>query len=135
MKKIAKVIFLFSCLVLSSLVGIQNVQAQSGLVPCGFQDSPTAAEDCQFEDFIKLAKNFMNFLLFVIAVPIAAISFAWAGWLYLSAAGNEGNVKKAHEIFGYVVLGLCLALAAWLIVNAIVVGLGVGSKYNFLGTT
>jgi hypothetical protein len=90
------------------------------------------AEGCQFEHFITLAKNVMNFLLFTIAVPIAAISFAWAGWLYLSAAGNESKVGEAHRIFGYVVLGLCIALAAWLIVNAIVVGLGVGGQYNFL---
>lgn len=107
----------------------------SGLVPCGYDDGPQVAEDCRFEHFITLAKNVMNFLLFVIAVPLAAISFAWAGWLYLSAAGNESKVQEAHKIFGYVVLGLAIALAAWLIVNAIVIGLGVGSKYNFLGTT
>lgn len=65
-------------------------------------------------------------------MPLAAISFAWAGWLYMSSAGNESNIKKAHEIFGNVVLGLCIALAAWLIVNAIVVGLGVLPKYNSL---
>lgn len=107
----------------------------SGLVPCGWQNADMAAEDCTFEDFIVLAKNLMNFLLFTIAVPVAAISFAWAGWLYLSAAGNESKVQEAHRIFGYVVLGLSVALAAWLIVNALVVGLGVGAKYNFLGTT
>lgn len=107
-------------------------EGEGGLVPCG---NGTNAEDCQFEDLITLAKNVMNFLLFTIAVPVTALSFAWAGWLYLSAAGNEGKVKQAHEIFGYVVLGLALALAAWLIVNAIVIGLGVDSKYNFLGTT
>jgi hypothetical protein len=113
----------------------QGGTGNSGLVPCGFGDNADAAEECQFDDLILLAKNVMNFLLFVIAVPIAAVSFAWAGWLYLSAAGNESKVKQAHEIFGYVVLGLCIALAAWLIVNALVIGLGVGSKYNFLGTT
>lgn len=115
--------------------------AADGLVPCGTQlvdpaakgaDYISVAEGCQFEHFIALAKNVMNFLLFTIAVPIAAISFAWAGWLYLSAAGNESKVQEAHRIFGYVVLGLCVALAAWLIVNAIVVGLGVGGQYNFL---
>jgi hypothetical protein len=110
----------------------------SGLVPCGTGDVPggnieaakAAAEDCQFEDFMALAKNVMDFLLFTIAIPIAAISFAWAGWLYMSAAGNESRVSEAHQIFKYVVLGLCVALAAWLIVNAIVVGLGVGASYN-----
>jgi hypothetical protein len=101
-----------------------------GLVQCGKGNGP---EDCTFEAFICLLRRIMNFLLFVLAVPIAAISFAYAGWLYLSAAGNESKVKQAHEIFGTVALGLCLALAAWLIVHAIVLGLGVDSQYNFLG--
>lgn len=101
-----------------------------GLVQCGKGNGP---EDCTFEAFICLLRRIMNFLLFVLAVPIAAISFAWAGWLYLSAAGNESKIKQAHEIFGTVALGLCLALAAWLIVHAIVLGLGVDSQYNFLG--
>lgn len=101
-----------------------------GLVQCGKRNGP---EDCTFEAFICLLRRIMNFLLFVLAVPIAAISFAWAGWLYLSAAGNESKIKQAHEIFGTVALGLCLALAAWLIVHAIVLGLGVSDQYNFLG--
>jgi hypothetical protein len=108
----------------------------SGLVPCGNGETSNAAEDCQFVDIIKLVKTVMNFLLFVLAVPISAIMFAYAGWLYMSSGiGGEGNIKKAHEVFSNVVLGLSLALAAWLIVNAIIIGLGVGTKYNFLGTT
>ncbi|MCK9351455.1 MAG: hypothetical protein WCT49_04105 [Candidatus Paceibacterota bacterium] len=101
-----------------------------GLVQCGKGNDPM---ECNFQAFIDLLQRIMNFLLFVLAVPLAAISFAWAGWLYLSAAGNEGNIKQAHEIFGTVALGLCIALAAWLIVHAIVKGLGVSTTYNFLG--
>jgi hypothetical protein len=108
----------------------------SGLVPCGNGEFSNAATDCKFDDIIKLVKTGMNFLLFVLAVPISAIMFAYAGWLYMSSGmGGEGNIKKAHEVFSNVVLGLSIALAAWLIVNAIIIGLGVGTKYNFLGTT
>lgn len=103
------------------------------LVPCGNQEGPEAAQHCQFNHFIELVQRVMKFLLFVVAVPFAAISFAWAGWLYLSAAGNESKVKEAHQIFGAVALGLCLALAAYLIVEAIIKGLGVADQYNFLG--
>lgn len=111
----------------------------SGLVPCGYDEVPpgadpkvaiTVAEDCDFWDLLQLAKNIIDFLLYTIAMPLAAIMFAYAGWLYLSAQGNESKVKEAHHIFGMVALGLALALAAWLIVNALVVGLGVGAKFN-----
>lgn len=114
---------------------VAPVHEGAGLVPCGTADAPGAAEDCNFQYIITLVHNLMNFLLFTIAVPLAAISFAWAGWLYMSAVGDEGKVKQAHDIFKYVVIGLCIALAAWLVVNALVVGLGVKKAYNFLGTT
>ncbi|MFA5831178.1 MAG: hypothetical protein WC878_05105 [Candidatus Paceibacterota bacterium] len=133
------VIFMIVCAVSTSFFFFaKDVRAQSAgdsgqLVPCGNQEDPSAAQDCQFNHFIELVQRVMNFLLFVVAVPFAAISFAWAGWLYLSAAGNESKVKEAHQIFGAVALGLCIALAAWLIVHAIIKGLGVSEQYNFLG--
>lgn len=117
----------------------------SGLVPCGYQEVSSedvgdsassakaarkAAEDCDFWDLLQLAKNIIDFLLYVIAVPLAAIMFAYAGWLYLSAGGNESKVKEAHHIFGMIAMGLALALAAWLIINAIVTGLEVVPKFN-----
>ncbi len=111
----------------------QAVHEGSGLIPCGSADDPGAAEDCGFNYFITLVQTIINFLLFVIAMPLAAIAFAYAGWLYMSAAGDEGKVKKAHEIFLNVVIGFVIALAGWLIVNTIITGLGVGSEFNFLG--
>ena len=60
--------------------------------------------------------------------------FIWAGFLYLTAAGNEGQVKKAHELFWAVFIGIVIALAAWLLVNAVLTFfLGEDSIFNFLG--
>jgi hypothetical protein len=123
-------LFSLAYIISSSSFFFANEANAQGLVQCGKGDDPMT---CNFEAFIDLLQRIMNFLLFVLAVPAAAISFAWAGWLYMSAAGNEGKVSEAHKIFGTVLLGLCLALAAWLIVHAIVKGLGVDEKYNFLG--
>jgi hypothetical protein len=91
------------------------------LIPCGC-DGPDAnttvdtPEQCTFNDFVVLAQNVINFLIFKIASPLAAIMFAWAGFLYVTNNGNEGQVKRAHDIFTYVFIGLVLALAAYLIV-------------------
>ena len=106
-------------------------QPTEGLVQCGKGADPM---ECDFEAFMALIPRLMNFLLFVLAIPFAAISFAWAGWLYLSSAGNPGGISSAHKIFFNVVLGLCISLAAWLVVHAIVKGLGVAEIYNFLGS-
>ncbi len=107
----------------------------SGLVPCGYQSGTSAAQDCQFNDFIVLIKNFMNFALFVFAMPLAAVMFAWNGWFYMYYSATGQNVSGVHKALFQIVWGLALAIAAWLIVNAIVIGFGVGAKYNFLGTT
>lgn len=89
------------------------------LVPCNGTTVP-----CTFDKFIELIQKIVKFLLFDFAVPLAAISFAVAGVMILTAGGNTGQVEKAKEIFWNVLIGLIVALAAWLVVNAILIGLG-----------
>lgn len=95
------------------------------LIPCGCDNSPVngiveGAEMCTFDDLIILAQNFINFLIFKIASPLAAIMFAYAGFLYLTNGGNESKVKQAHDIFTAVFIGLVVALGAWLLIYFIV---------------
>lgn len=105
------------------------------LVQCGTGDTSAASSECNFAAFMSLVQRLINFMLFVLAIPFAAISFAYAGYLYLSsAAGNEGNVKRAHEIFSTVAINLIIAFSAWLVIHAIISGLGVSETYNFLGS-
>lgn len=119
---------LFSLLSTSALLFFITplvVSAQTGLVPCD--------TTCGFDDVIKLAQNVIEFLIFKIAAPLGAVMFAYAGFLYVTNRGNEGQVSQAHEIFLYVFWGLVVCLAAWLIVNFILVFLlGDGSTYNLL---
>lgn len=91
----------------------------ASLVPCNGTTTP-----CNYTALITLIKNIVNFLVFGLAVPLAAISFAVAGVMILTAGGNTGQVERAKEIFWNVVIGLVVALSAWLIVNAILLGLG-----------
>ncbi len=92
------------------------------LISCnGTKESP-----CDFKALIQLVQNIINFLVYMSA-PVAAVAFAWAGVLYLTAAGDEGKIGKAHAIFTDVLIGLGIVLSAWLIVKLIVTGLGVKS--------
>src|SRR3989344_4072222 len=91
----------------------------ASLVPCNGTTQP-----CNFAAVITLIKNIVTFLVFSLAVPLAAISFAIAGVMILTAGGNTGQVEKAKEIFWNVLIGLIVALSAWLVVNAILLGLG-----------
>lgn len=136
MKLLAAISILLSLFFVPFLASAQKVS--SGLVPCGNVSSGgaiAAGQECDFNDIIILAQNVINFLIFKIASPLAAIMFAYAGFVYLTNGGNESQVKKAHDIFWYVFLGLVVALAAWLVVNFVLeFFLGSGSVYNLLGS-
>ncbi len=102
--------------------------ALAAIVPCG----GSGQSACNFNFFIILIKNIINFLIFKLAVPLAAISFAVAGVMILTAGGNEGQVSKAKEIFWNVLIGLIVALAAWLIVSSIIGALQSSSVPSYL---
>ena len=97
---------------------------------------PECANDsCGFNDLITLIQNITNFLL-ILAVPVSAVLFAYAGFQYIFAAGDTGKIKKAHEIFWSVFIGLVFMASAWLIVKIIVDTLdpeGKGGGGEFLG--
>lgn len=101
----------------------------SGLVVCG----TTASNPCTFDKLIEQVRVVINFLIFKIAAPLAAVMFAYAGYLYVTNRGNESQIKEAHEIFWNVFIGLVIALAAWLTINFILTFfLGADSVFNFL---
>jgi hypothetical protein len=110
-------------------------EAQSSIIPCGLQQSGgKTTDECTFADLVTLAQNLIEFLIFRIAAPLGAVMFAYAGFLYVTNNGNEGQVAQAHQVFLYVFWGFVVCLSAWLLVNFIVsFFLGTGSAYNFLG--
>jgi len=97
-----------------------------------FQLVPCNGPDCEFGHVVTLAKRIINFLLYV-AVFIGIIAIMYAGFVYVSSAGDTGKVDQAHTIFKNVLFGFIIALGAWLIVHAIISGLGAGQDYSGLG--
>lgn len=111
---------------ISNNSGAETSVTSGPLVPCG-------GPDCDFNQLIKLIKNVINFLLFVIAAPLAAIVFAYAGFLFLTSRGNEQQISQAKQIFWSVLIGFVIAFGAWLIVDAITSALLKDSVNTFLG--
>ncbi len=107
-------LFIVSFFILTFFVFPNAVLAQSGT----FKILPDCGVDCGFPQFVELAGNVIKFLI-LLSIPVATISFAWAGWLMLTAGGNSGQVEKAKGIFTDVLIGLLFALTAWLIVQLI----------------
>lgn len=123
-----KVISIVSAFFLIMMALMPMFFVSAALVPCG----GSGQDPCTFNDFFVLTFKIINFLLRDIATPLAALTFAVAGWMYLTAGGDTGQIQKAHELFKNVAIGFIIALSAWLVVNAILTGLGVSDTFNLL---
>lgn len=100
--------------------------AQAGLVPCGTESYPKGhakefqiINPCDFNHIFDLINKVVNFLLVAIALPLAAIMFAYAGFLFMFSGMQPEARSKAKRIFGKVALGFILAVAAWVIVHTV----------------
>ena len=108
MKKAFKI---FSIVLVLSFFILPTLSFSQGLVPC--------KTDCDFVDLMDMVKEIINFILFEMAIPIAAIMFAYAGFLMVTSGGETSQKTKAKKIFTNVALGLIFAAAAWLIVHTV----------------
>ncbi len=116
-----------------AMPAVSFAKIKSGIIPCG-NTPPGAtleqinAEACDFNDFLQLGKNIINYLV-LLSIPLAAIAFAWAGFLYITSGGSEGKIGKAKDIFWKVMWGFIFILTAWLIVYSITKFLDPGFSY------
>jgi len=105
-------------------------QGLTPLVPCDNTPQTTDGvvtyeKPCDFNALMALVNKVVKFILFGLAVPIAAIMFTYAGFLLITAGGEAAGARtKAKGIFKNALIGLVLAAAAWLIVNTILSILG-----------
>lgn len=117
MKKKTNII-IANLVVFSALVSPAFLFAQSdtdvGLVKC-FNGA-----ECGWKELIGMINGVINFLLFKMAVPIAAIMFFYAGFKMVTAGGEAAHAREqAKSIFSSTVVGLVVAVASWIIVKTI----------------
>ncbi len=79
---------------------------------------PKAATECDLCQLTQLARNLLNFAIFM-AIVLSAVLFAWAGMRYMTAQGEPGVIATARKTLVNVFLGLLLILCAWLIINTV----------------
>lgn len=84
---------------------------------------------CGYNDLILLGQTFLTWAIYLVALASVA-SIAFAGFLYVSSAGDEGKIKRAHAIFGKVIWGIIITLAAYIIVKSILGWLGVEDEWT-----
>lgn len=77
---------------------------------------------------ITVINNIIRFLITIAIVFVAPITIAYAGFLYVVNPVNPSGIAKAKGILLNTVIGIVIALAGWLIVDAIMVVLYSGSE-------
>jgi len=89
-----------------------------GIVPqC--DTGPLRGLGCDLCVFLKLVENIINFMLYVI-FPLAVIFIVYGGFMIMVSAGSPERLKRGREIITTAVIGLAIALIAWLAVSTVI---------------
>ncbi len=70
-------------------------------------------------DIENILERIINFLL-IIAAPVAVIMAIWAGYLFMTAGGNEEKVKTARKTLMYVVIGVAVLILSKGVISLVV---------------
>lgn len=98
--------------------------AQVG-IPC---DGP----DCTFDDLIILVNNIIQFLIFSVAVPLAAIGFMVMGAKMVIYSNKESAKTEAKEGIWLIIKGFLIMLAAFVVIKTVLYSLLSDSQVTFM---
>jgi len=90
-------------------------------------------DPCTFDSVLAAINNVIDFLIYYMVIPIAAIVIMVAGFMYLTSGDSPYKRKKARKMLLNLVIGLVLALSAWIIVKFILDGLGYEDSLQIFG--
>jgi len=82
---------------------------------------PEAYNRCAagFGLFMIVINNIISFLITIVIVFVAPIMIAYSGFLFVTNPVNASGKEDAKRILTNTVVGIVIALAGWMIVNAI----------------
>lgn len=70
-------------------------------------------------DLYSLLQAIVNNIILPIGGILAVLAFVYSGFLYVTAAGNETKLAKAHKALLYTAIGTALLLGSWVFANVI----------------
>ena len=73
---------------------------------------------CQACNLVQLAQNVLRFMVALSAMAVA-IMFAYAGFLYVTAASNHQHLDSAKKIFWNSLIGIVIVLCAYLLIDTV----------------
>ncbi|PIQ66993.1 MAG: hypothetical protein COV95_01115 [Candidatus Zambryskibacteria bacterium CG11_big_fil_rev_8_21_14_0_20_40_24] len=97
----------------------------SSLIVCDDAPGPGGARPanpCTFNKLIEFVQTIITFLIYI-SVPLASISFAYAGFLLMTSGGSESKKDKAKLVFTKTAIGFAVVIGAWLVIYFITTAL------------
>ena len=88
------------------------------IIPENFNQCPIG-----FSGLIVVINRLISLVLTVLIIFVAPLLLAWAGFLLVINAARPEGKEEARKMMLNVVIGIAIALSAYLIVNAVLVAL------------
>ncbi len=113
MKRFASVVALCGTVLVPTSFALAQGDVSEYIVPCG-----QGGNFCGLCDLVQLAQNLINIGIFI-TIALSAMTFAFAGYKYMTAGGDPGKVTEARKMFTSVAIGLIIILGAWVGVDTL----------------
>lgn len=94
---------------------------------------PCEGPDCTFDDIIILINNIVKFLVFSVAVPLAAIGFMFMGAKLVLMQNKEAEMTKAKEGLWNIVIGFGIMLASYVVIKTALFAFLSDEQKTFMG--
>ncbi|MBT5338507.1 hypothetical protein HN858_02810 [Candidatus Falkowbacteria bacterium] len=126
MKKVMPILAILSLLLLPGAIGAQDILDQ-GLTPMDAEGNmeffaKDFGQDKDGTDLVGIIGNIVKIVLTLLGVIVLVI-IVYAGFLWMTAGGNEDQVKKAKQWLINAIIGLALVLSAYAISSFVVTNL------------
>ena len=107
----------------------QSIEGRVGVTPTGQFVLPDPEKFNQIGENTSLRQYILNVLNFALTfLGLIAVAFiVYAGYLYVTSGGDDGNMEKAKKIILYAVIGILVILAAFALVNTVIQNAGRGT--------
>jgi hypothetical protein len=105
--------YTFLTLLFIIFLGVPAVVSAGVLPPC------TATGNCGICDMMFTANAIMRWITMVAGAG-ALLFFVWGGFLFVTAAGDKGRVKKGRDVIINTIVGLLVIFMAWTAVNFVI---------------
>ena len=122
-------VFGFSAISVASLPANVSAQAADGVKKCITTATTTDMQNKSIAGEGGLISILINFLLWAVGI-LSVVMIIFSGFRYITSAGDAAKTKSAQTALTYSIVGLIVAVLAWVIVKMILRQFGIEVKAN-----